>query len=325
MALRTLVAIATDGSFAAAAAGLRISRAMASKHVSDLEAELGVKLINRTTRRLSLTEAGHRLTASSRAMLEMLDQAEQDIVSARGVPRGTLRINAPTTFGIRHLGPIVSSFLETYPEVCVDLTLDDRVVDIVEQGYDLAIRIRRLEDSSLMARLLTPAHMVLCAAPSYLQRHGAPAGPRDLEQHSCLVYDYLARHGTWSLEQDGRREDVRIGGRLHSNNGDVLMQAAIDGHGIALLPTFMAHEAMGDGRLVPVLRDWSVIEPGIYAVMPPGRVEAAKVRAFLDHLAASLGKVAQWDRDLAGGPAGHRAAAPGLRDAAICPAISPRS
>lgn len=298
MALRTLIAIAKDGSFAAAAAGLRMSRAMASKHVSDLEAELGVKLINRTTRRLSLTEAGRRLTAASRDMLEMLDQTEQDIVSSKGVPRGTLRINAPTSFGIRHLGPIISDFLGRYTEVTVDLTLEDRVVDIVEQGYDLAIRIRRLEDSSLTARLLTPAHMVLCASGAYLQRHGAPSGPRDLERHSCLVYDYLARHGTWSLEKDGLREDVRISGRMHSNNGEVLMQAALDGHGITLAPTFMAHEAIREGRLVPVLRDWSVVEPGLYAVMPPGRVEAAKVRAFLDHLSASLGKIPIWDRDL---------------------------
>lgn len=300
MALRTLVAIEASGSFAAAAGRLAMSRAMASKHVSDLEAELGVKLINRTTRRLSLTEAGHKLTASSRTMLEMLDQTAEDIVSSRAIPRGTLRINAPTSFGIRHLAPIVSDFLTAHPKMTVDLTLDDRVVDIVEQGYDLAIRIRRLEDSSLTARLLAPAHMILCAAPAYLARHGAPSNAGDLERHSCLVYDYLARHGIWSLEKDGRREDVRISGRMRSNNGDVLMQAAIDGHGIALVPTFMAHEAVREGRLVTVLRDWAIVEPSLYAVMPPGRVETAKVRAFLDHLAHAFGKVPAWDRDMMG-------------------------
>ena len=297
LALRALVAIASEGSFAAAAAGLRISRAMASKHVSDLEATLGVKLIHRTTRRLSLTEAGTRLTEASRDMLALLEQAEQEIVSARGVPRGTLRINAPTSFGIRHLGPIVSAFLAQYPEVRVELTLDDAIVDIVDQGYDLAIRIRRLEDSTLTARLLAPAHMMLCAAPSYLQRHPAPEVPRELERHSCLVYDYMAHFGVWSLEKDGQREDVRIGGRMQSNNGDVLMQAAIDGHGITLAPTFMLHEAVHDGRLLPLLQNWKILEPSLYAVMPPGRVEAPKVRAFLDHLALSLGKAPSWDRD----------------------------
>lgn len=303
LALRTLVAIATDGSFAAAAAGLRISRAMASKHVSDLEAELGVKLINRTTRRLSLTEAGKTLTAASRSMIETLDQAEQEILLSRGVPRGTLRINAPTSFGVRHLGRIVSGFLAQYPQVEVEMTLDDGVVDIVEHGYDLAIRIRRLEDSTLTARYLAPARMILCASPDYLRRHPEPSSPRDLEAHSCLVYDYLARDRTWSLERDGRREDVRVDGRMRGNNGDVLMQAAIDGHGIVLSPTFIVHEAIRDGRLVPLLADWSIVEPAFYAVMPPGRVEALKVRAFLDHLAAALGRVPSWDRDLTGVPA----------------------
>lgn len=302
-ALRTLVAIAAGGSFAAAAASLRMSRAMASKHVSDLEAELGVKLISRTTRRLSLTEAGQQLTAASQTMLEMLETAEQEIRSSKGTPRGTLRINAPTSFGIRHLGVIVSEFLTLYPDVEVELTLDDRVVDIVDQSFDLAIRIRQLEDSSLTARYLAPAHIVLCASPDYLRRHGAPSHPRDLASHSCLVYDYMARHGTWSLERDGQREDVRVHGRMRGNNGDVLMHAAIAGHGITLAPTFILHEAIRDGRLVPLLRDWNVIGASFYAVMPPGRVDVLKVRVFLDHLAASLGRIPSWDRDLQGAPA----------------------
>ena len=298
LALRTLVAISTTGSFAGAAASLRISRAMASKHVADLEAELGVKLVNRTTRRLSLTEAGRQLTEAARTMLDTLDMAEQEIREARQVPRGVLRVNAPTSFGIRHLGGIVGDFLTRYPDVEVELTLDDRVVDIVEEGYDLAIRIRRLEDSSLTARYLAPAHMILCAAPAYLSRRGVPAHPRDLGDHDCLVYDYLARHGTWSLERGGEREDVRIAGRMRSNNGDVLIQAAVAGHGILPSPTFIAHEALRAGDLVPLLCDWTILPPAFYAVMPPGRVDVLKVRAFLDHLVAWLGKVPAWDRDM---------------------------
>ncbi len=290
--------IATAGSFAGAAEKLRISRAMASKHIADLETELGVKLINRTTRHLSLTEAGQTLTATATTMFGLIETAEQEIRASRATPRGTLRVNAPMSFGIRHLGRIVSEFLKQCPEVEVELTLNDQVVDVVEHGYDVAIRIRQLEDSSLTARYLAPARMVVCASPEYLERRGKPAHPRDLEGHDCLVYDYLARHGTWSLERQGEREDVRVRGRMRGNNGDVLMQAAIDGHGITLSPTFIAHEALRAGTLKPVLDDWSIVAPAFFAVMPPGRVDVLKVRAFLDHLARSLGKEPYWDREL---------------------------
>jgi DNA-binding transcriptional LysR family regulator len=302
-ALRTFVTIATLGSFARAADKLGISRANSSKRVADLEAELGVKLINRTTRSMSLTEAGRKLLATAETMFGLLESAEQDIRSSSAIPRGVLRINAPMSFGIRHLGPMIDSFLLDNPEISVELTLDDRVVDLVDQGYDLAIRVRSLSDSSLTARRLATARMAVCAAPAYLEKRGEPTQPQDLVLHDCLIYDYLARQNVWCFTRDDERADIRIGGRLHSNNGDVLVQAAVDGLGIMLAPTFIAHEALRSGAVIPILRDWRAVEPGLFAVMPPGRVDVLKVRAFVEHLAKAIGKEPYWDRGLPLGPA----------------------
>ncbi|WP_296714737.1 LysR family transcriptional regulator [Rhodoblastus sp.] len=297
-ALRTFVAIATLGNFARGSDKLGISRAMASKRIADLEAELGVKLINRTTRSMSLTEAGHKLLAAAETMFGLLESAEQDIRSATAIPRGNLRVNAPMSFGIRHLGPIIDAFLLQHPEVSVDLTLDDRVINIVDEGYDVAIRIRNLADSSLTARRLAPARMVVCASPSYLESRGRPDQPQDLTRHDCLVYDYLARQNVWSFVREGVNADIRVSGRLHSNNGDVLVQAAADGLGVMLAPTFIAHEALRSGALLPILPEWRAVEPGLFAVMPPGRVDVLKVRSFVEHLSKSIGKEPYWDEGL---------------------------
>jgi DNA-binding transcriptional LysR family regulator len=297
-ALRTFVTIATLGNFARASNKLAISRAMASKRVADREAELGVKLINRTTRSMSLTEAGRKLLATAETMFGLLESAEEDIRSAAAVPRGHLRVNAPMSFGVLHLGAIVDSFLLDYPEVSVDLTLDDRVVNIVDEGFDVAIRIRNLGDSSLTARRLAPARMVVCAAPVYLERRGRPDQPQDLTRHDCLVYDYLARQNVWSFSRDGEAADIRINGRLHSNNGDVLVKAAEDGLGIMLAPTFIAYRALRAGALLPILPDWRAVELSLFAVMPPGRVDVLKVRSFVEHLAKAIGKGPYWDKDL---------------------------
>lgn len=297
-ALKTFAAIASLGSFARASEKLGLSRGIVSKRVSGLETDLGVKLINRTTRTMSLTEAGRKLHVMVDTVFGLLDNAEKDIRSETATPHGTLRVNAPMSFGVRHLGKIVDDFLLRYPEVDVELTLDDRVVNIVEEGFDVAVRIRRLEDSSLLAKYLAPARMVLCASPDYLEKRGEPKQPHDLETQDCLVYDYLARHGVWSFERNGAQVDLRVNGRLRGNNGDVLMQAAIDGLGIVLAPTFMAHEALRSGTLKAILCDWRAVEPSLFAVMPPGRIDVQKVRVFVDHLAKALGKEPYWDRDL---------------------------
>lgn len=297
-ALRAFCAIAGLGSFAKAADRLGISKAMASKHVADLEAQLGAKLINRTTRQLSLTEAGRRLEAAASNVFGILEEAEQDIQSSASTPRGVLRVNAPMSFGVLHLTPIVNDFLARHPDVEVELKLDDALVNVVEEGYDVAIRIRELGDSSLLARRLAPARMIVAASPAYLAQRGEPAHPRDLTQHDCLVYDYLARQGVWTFEREGQQEDIRIHGRLRGNNGEVLVNAAIAGHGVALAPSFIAHEALRSGALRPILCDWSAGSRDLWAVMPPGRVDSPKVRAFVDHLVKAIGKSPYWDRGL---------------------------
>jgi len=299
-ALKTFATIAALGSYARASDKLGISRTIASKRVSGLEAELGVKLINRTTRSMSLTEAGRKLHVMADTLFGLLDSAEEEIRSGAAAPRGVLRVNAPMSFGIRHLGRIVDEFLLRYPDIEMEFMLDDRVVNIVEEGFDVAIRIRRLEDSSLLARYLAPAQMALCAAPAYLERRGEPSTPAELEQHECLVYDYLARQGVWSFVRAGQHVDVRVRGRLRGNNGDVLLQAALDGLGIILAPTFIAHEALRSGALAPILPEWRALDAGVYAVMPPGRIDVHRVRTFVDHLANALGKEPYWDAGLPG-------------------------
>jgi DNA-binding transcriptional LysR family regulator len=297
--LRTFLAIAALRSYSRAAEKLGISRAMASKHILDLETDLGVKLFNRTTRQLSLTESGQTLQASATVLLEGFEAVEEELRSRTKAPKGTLRVSAPMSFGIRHLGPILYSFLRRYPEMSLDLQFDDRVTNIVEEGIDVAIRIRTLPDSSLVARRLARARMAICASPAYLERHGEPGHPEELRDHKCLIYEYLSRQGTWSLQRGEARVDIRIQGPVRANNGDTLLEAAVDGLGIILTPTFIAHDALRSGRLKAILRDWHPVEPDFYAVMPPGRDKTLKVKTFVDHLAAEIGDEPYWDKDLA--------------------------
>jgi len=296
--LRTFLTIANLRSYSKAAEKLGISRALASKQIQDLETDLGVKVFNRTTRQLSLTESGMTLQASVATLLEGFDAVEQELRSTTKTPKGVLRISAPMSFGILHLGPILKSFLSRYPEMKLELRFDDRVTNIVEEGFDIAIRIRALPDSSLVARRIAKARMVVCASPNYLMAHGQPEHPEDLRDHQCLIYEYLARHDTWSLQNDESRVDVRISGPIRANNGDTLVEAAVDGWGIVMTPTFIAHEALRSGRLVPILRDWHPVEPDFYAVMPPGRDKTLKVRSFVEHLIEKIGVEPYWDKDL---------------------------
>lgn len=296
--VRTFLAIAAARSYSRAAEKLGISRAMASKHVLDLEADLGVKLFNRTTRQLSLTESGQTLQAAAFSLLEGFEAVEEELRSRTRSPKGNLRISAPMSFGIRHLGAILNSFLKRHPQMTLDLQFDDRVTNIVEEGIDIAIRIRTLPDSSLVARRLARARMVLCASPAYLEARGEPAHPDELREHSCLIYEYLARQGTWSLQRGEARADIRINGPVRANNGDTLLEAAVDGWGIVLSPTFIAHEALRSGKLRAILRDWHPVEPDFYAVMPPGRDRTLKVRSFVDHLAEQIGQEPYWDKGL---------------------------
>ncbi len=264
--LDLFVRIVDAGSFAAGAEQLGLSRALASRAILDLETRLGTRLLNRTTRRLSLTEAGAAFHRRAQRITADVIEAEEEATALHARPRGLLRINAPMSFGVLHVAPALAAYLERYPEVSVDLTLNDRVVDLVEDGYDLAIRIGRLADSSLIARRLAPCRILLCAAPSYLAAHGTPAHPMDLARHRCIAYAYGGDRGDWVLTGPEGEVRVRVSARLQVNNGDAIQAAIREGYGIARQPDFIAAADLAAGRMVQVLPEWRLPEIGIHAV-----------------------------------------------------------
>lgn len=297
-ALRTFVSVVEKGSFAAAAEALRLSRAMVTKHVADLETHLGARLLNRTTRRLSLTEAGAGFLARSEEILELLDEAERAAAAATARPSGVLQVNAPMSFGVLHLADAVSTYHRKFPEVSADLTLNDRIVDLVEEGFDVAVRIATLKDSGLMARRLAPCRLAVAASPDYLDQHGRPADPGDLKEHHCLPYTYASEKDVWHFERAGKVRRVKVSGPMRSNNGQALTRAAIDGMGVILQPTFILSPAIRSGELEVLLPDWTLPDLGIYAVWPHSRHLSAKVRSFVDFLVDRFGSEPYWDRDL---------------------------
>lgn len=283
------------GSFVAAAEALGISRPMASKHVQSLEAQLGVRLLNRTTRKISLTEAGRSFHLRCQSIFEEIDEALIEAGNLRTEPRGTLRINAPITFGRAHLTRTLASFQTRYPDVSIDLTLNDRFVDIVDEGFDLAIRVGRLGDSSLIARKLAPCRLVVCAAPDYLEARGTPQHPCELSGHNCLIYGYFTQDKTWSFEEEGSVLNVPVDGDFRTNLGEAVVEAAAAGRGIILEPSFTVAPYLEDGRLVPILADYRPRDLTIHAVYPSSRLLPQKVRMLIDHLAATFGAKPYWD------------------------------
>jgi DNA-binding transcriptional LysR family regulator len=286
------------GSQTAAAVELGLSRTMLGRHLQALEQRLGLRLINRTTRKQSLTEAGMAFFARCSAGLHELEAAERSVSSLHTEPRGTLRLNAPMSFGARHVAAAVAAYAERHPHVRVEMVLNDRLVDLVEEGYDLAIRIGRLSDSSLIARRLAPCRIVLCASPRYLERHGVPQRPADLARHNCLLYSYSADRNRWSFGTGTAAETVEISGNLVANNGDAVVAAALAGQGIALQPTFIVGDALRAGALVRLLPDHEVPGLDIHAVYPHPRNLSPKVRSFVDSLVERYGSRPSWDDGL---------------------------
>lgn len=292
--LQTFVAVADTGSFTTAAERLGLTRAMASRHVQSLEDRLGVRLLQRTTRRVSPTQAGSVYLDRARRLLVDFDEAETAVRGEGAAPRGTLRVNAPVSFGRSHLAAALPAFLTRHPGLSVELTVNDRVVDLIEEGYDVAVRIGRLGDSTLVARRLAGIAVRLAASPGYLAAHGTPATPADLERHAWLGYMYSSAHGTPRLvHADGREAALRAAGPLLANNGDILAEAAAGGAGIVLQPDFILQPYFAAGRLVPVMPEWRGPELGIFAVHHQSRHVAAKVRAFVDHL-VEWSRTAPW-------------------------------
>jgi DNA-binding transcriptional LysR family regulator len=257
---------------------------------------LGVRLVHRTTRRLSLTESGRAFYDRCVQAVGDIDDAMRCASDSTAVPRGTLRINCAHAFGRRYVAPALGDYLVRYPQVKFDLTLNDRVVDIVDEGFDLALRIGRLEPSSLVARRLAATQLVACASPAYLRRRGVPLVPSELEGHDCLTYAYSPEPGAWDLSRGEESVRVRVGGGARANDGETLMAIALAGHGIVMLPTFLAGDALAAGLLVPVLPGWEGERMGIYAVHPSRLHLSAKVRSFVDFLAERFAGLPTWER-----------------------------
>jgi DNA-binding transcriptional LysR family regulator len=297
--LAAFVRTVDRGSQAAAARELGVTPAMVGRYIRALEDRLGARLLNRTTTTQSLTEAGAALHARAIAVLEQLEAAEDVVADRQAEPRGILRVSAPMSFGVRYLAAAVAGFGAQHPELRVELAMNDRVVDLVDEGYDLALRIGRLADSSLIARRLAPCRVVACAAPAYLARHGPPAHPTDLRRHDCLLYAYAAGGAVWRFHgADGHETQVEVGGTFVANNGDAVLAAAIEGAGVLMQPSFIVGDALRDGRLVRVLPDWGLPELTINAVYPSARHLSPKVRRFVDFLAARFAGEPVWDRGL---------------------------
>lgn len=294
-ALETFVAIAEHGSFARAAENLRMSRAMATKHLADLEAHLSARLLNRTTRRLSLTETGAEFLDRAREILGLLEAAELSAAAASETPSGVLRLNAPMSFGVLHLADAVAAYQRQCPNVRVELVLNDRLVDLVEEGFDLAVRIGQLKDSSLVARHLAPCRMAVAAAPAYLAARRRPACPADLREHACLSYAFAGDGDRWRFVRDGRTETVSVAGPIRCNNGEALTRAAAAGAGIVLMPTFILAPSLRDGALEILLEAWQVPPLALHAVWPETRHLPPKVRTFVDFLVARFTEGPAWD------------------------------
>lgn len=293
-AMRAFVTVAAEGGFTRAADRLGLSPQLVSKYVGQLEERLGVRLLNRTTRKVSLTEAGTRYVQRAQQVLEDIDEMEHMLGDLHGSAQGVLRISAPVSFGTRHLPSLISAFQRAHPAVGVDLQLNDRKVDIVEEGFDVALRIGNLKSSSLVAKLVTPIRVVMCAAPAYLEAHGTPARLEDLVHHRYLRYSYLEGDSGQSLYEwlrggTGQRAD------LICNNGDVLVQTAIAGAGIALQPTFICGEAIASGALTMLLPEHAPAPLGLYAVYAHRSLLPSKVRCFVDFIDGFFGDPPYWD------------------------------
>ena len=283
-AMTTFVKVVETGSLSAAARALELSLASVSRQIDGLEDHLRTRLLVRTTRQLALTEGGRTYYEQAKGILAAVEEAEITLTARHATPAGRLVVSSPVPFGRVHLAALVPGFLERHPDVTVDLLLLDRVVNLVEEGIDIAIRPGELEDSSLVARKLGAFHRVLCAAPAYLQRRGEPQHPRELEDHDCILYTVLDIAQTWRFHSPEGELQAPVTGRLRSNNLDAAIEAAVNGAGLVLVPSWLVRDHVIAGRLVPVLQAFEAPKIPIHALFPHARLMSAKVRAFTDYL-----------------------------------------
>lgn len=287
-AMQLFVRVAELGSFAGAAQQLGVARSVVTRQIAGLEAHLGVKLMARSTRRLTLTSAGTAYLEKCRVILNLVEAAEIGVAEERQTPRGNIRISLPLSFGLKRLAPLLLDFSQRYPEVALDMDYSDRRVNLIEEGIDLSIRVTRRLDAGDVARRIGTSRMRVLASPDYLSRHGQPAHPAELAHHVCLGYTNAGAATTWQFVVDGQLENFPIRSRINANNGDVLTEAAAQGLGIACQPDFIAGSFIAADRVVEILVDYPGPELGIYAMLPSNRHIPHRVRVLMDFLAARL-------------------------------------
>ncbi len=294
--MQIFVGVVEAGSISAAAERLNLAKSAVSRRLAELEAHLGVSLIQRTTRRLNLTDSGRAYYARCVAILADVEEAESAVSQAHGALKGSLKVALPLAFGLLHLAPLIQDFMRLHPEVRFELDFNDRQIDLMQEGFDLAIRIATLADSSLIARRLAPIRHIVCASPGYLARHGTPRVAADLARHACLAYSNVRDPGLWSCRApDGEAVQVRVPVQLAASSGEFLMQAAVADEGVVLLPTFYVCDALRSGQLQQVLADHVWPELAVYAVYPPTRHLSNRARVLIDFLVERLAGKPAWD------------------------------
>ncbi|MDW6094172.1 LysR family transcriptional regulator [Vibrio rhizosphaerae] len=297
--LPIFVAVVELGSFSAAASQLNITKSAVSKRLTQLEEILGVRLFHRTTRKIHLTEAGERLYFYASQSLDYAKQGLDSVLELQGEPQGKLKIATPMSFGVRHIAPYICEFMKQYPKLDIEMEFEDQMVDLLQGGFDLAIRIGRLPVSNMIAKRLSDCQSVLCASPEYLAQSGSPEHPTDLRHHNCLLYSYFRGGQAWTFHQRDKEYKVVPKGNLIMNNSEGIRRAALDGLGIAQLPTFMISKDLTAGLLTPVMSRYHLPNHAVYAVYPDRQYLPHKVRLFIDFIQAKFGGDAPyWDQAL---------------------------
>ncbi len=297
--LPIFVAVVECGSFSQAAKQLHLTKSAVSKRINQLEEILGLRLLHRTTRKLSLTEAGQRYYQHASQAVAMAQLGADAVSELQGKPQGTLKITVPMSFGVRYIAPLISEFMQHNPGIAINLQLDDQIIDLIDGGYDLAIRIGELDNSNLIAKRLAPCRSVLCASPQYLQEKGTPHKPADLLDHNCLRYSYFRGGSEWSFHFQNDTLKVLPKGNIVMNNSEGLRQAVLGHAGVAQIPTFIIAKDIAEGKVCPLMPEYTLPEHAIYAVFPERQYLPLKVRSFIDFIHAKIdANQPMWDRKI---------------------------